>query len=355
MKKEIGSIFPLSDELIRHAEAEHLLYTDNKSYYSLCREALYDIAIALDGTRKTVMIPAYTCQTVITPFEKAGWQCVYYSIKKDLRINLQSLEDACSQYRPSLLVVHPFFGMDLNEEEIAAINGVKEKGVEIILDLTQCLFSSKQYSFASFIVASYRKWMPIPDGGFMLNYSDSVKITQPGSENVEFTSRNIAAMYLRGLYFSNGQQRIKDISIWLNHEANEISRNNCAPHKMSQVAYNLLLKEDVENNQKRRYDNYAFLFRNVKESIRITKVCRNMTDVTTAPLYFTVFVQNRSELQSLLAQNSIYAPVIWPVEDEKVLINDEVIYIYNHILAIPCDQRYDEEDMLRAIEILNKY
>lgn len=355
MKKEVGSIFPLSDEVISQAESEQLPYTGNRIHYSLCREALCDIAHAMDNTNKKVLIPAYTCQTVITPFEEGGWQCEYYSIKRDLRIDLYSLENTIAKHSPSLLVVHPYFGMDLNEEEIAALNSVKEKGVEIVLDLTQCLFSTKQYPFASFVVASYRKWMPIPDGGYLLNQTDSVKINQPETENEEFTDREIAAMYLRSQYFGNGEQRTKAISIRLSKMADHIADRNIMPHKMSQVAYNLLVKEDMEKNQKSRFSNYTYLFNIIKESPKIAKVCQNMDDVTTAPLYFTIYVQDRPALQRLLAQDSIYAPVIWPVEDERVLINEEVKYIYDHVLAIPCDQRYDEKDMRRAVEIINNY
>lgn len=355
MKKEVGSIFPLSDEVVSQAESEQFQYTGQRIHYSLCREALCDIAHALEKTEKRVLIPAYTCQTVITPFEEAGWQCEYYSIKRNLRIDLQNLENANSKFQPTLLVVHPFFGMDLNEEEIATLNIIKEKGVEIVLDLTQCLFSTKQYPFASFVVASYRKWMPIPDGGYLLNQTDSVKITQPESENEEFTDREIAAMYLRGQYFGNGEQRTKAISIRLSKSADHFADSNIMPHKMSQVAYNLLVKENLENNQKSRFANYSYLFNNIKESDKVTKVCHNMTDVTTAPLYFTIFVQDRLSLQRLLAQDSIYAPVIWPVEDERVLIDEEVKYIYDRVLAIPCDQRYDEDDMHRAVEIINNY
>ena len=47
--------------------------------------------------------------------------------------------------------------------------------------------------------------------------------------------------------------------------------------------------------------------------------------------------------------------MIWPVEKDRVLINDEVKFIYEHVLAIPCDQRYDEDDMQRVVEIINKY
>lgn len=354
MKKEIGSIFPLSDEVISQAESEQLQYTGDRIHYSLCREALCDIARSLDNLEKKVLLPAYTCQTVITPFEEAGWQCDYYSIKRSLRIDLRSLENAIVKHNPSLLVVHPYFGMDLDEEEIAALNVIKKKGVYIVLDLTQCLFSAKLYPFASFIVASYRKWMPIPDGGYLINNTDSVHITLPEAENDEFTEREIAAMYLRGQYFGNEEQRTKAISIRLSKSADHVADSNIVPHKMSQVAYNLFAKENLEKNKKSRFDNYTYLFNSIQESEKITKVCKNISDVTTAPLYFTIFVQDRPALQHILAQDSIYAPVIWPVEEERVLINDEVKYIYNHILAIPIDQRYGIGEMQRILKIINQ-
>lgn len=355
MKKEIGSIFPLSNEMIDWAETDQQRLPNDRVYYSLCREALYDIAIAYGKSGGKVLIPAYTCQTVITPFEEAGWNCRFYPIKKDLRIDLRGLVESVAQYRPELLVVHPYYGMDFNEEEIVVLSKIKGQGVAVILDLTQCIFSSKTYPFASFIVGSYRKWMPIPDGGYLLNLADSVTITQPEIENAEFTDREIAAMYLRGQYFDNGEQKTKDISIRLSKAADRQAEHNISPCRISRVSYNLFTKEDFGKNQKCRFDNYAFLFHNIRENEKITKVCCNLAEVTTAPLYFTLYVEERAVLQRLLAQDAIYAPVIWPVENEAVLINEEVRYIYDHILAIPCDQRYDESDMLRAVEIINNY
>jgi dTDP-4-amino-4,6-dideoxygalactose transaminase len=355
MKKEIGSIFPLSDLVLSQAEAAQAQFPSDRIYYSLCREALCDIAKALNGTTKKVLIPAYTCQTVITPFEECGWQCVYFPIKRDLRIDTHGLVRLVEDANPSLVVVHPYFGMDLNDEEVATLVSVKERGIDIVLDLTQCLFSTKRYSFVTFIVASYRKWMPIPDGGYLINISNRESIRQPENENTEFTEREKAAMYLRGQYFGNGERRTKDISIRLSKAADHIAESNIKPHKMSQIAYNLLQIEGKEHNQQRRFDNYSYLFHNLYESSKVAKVCHDLKEVTTFPLYFTIYVENRRELQRLLAQDAVYAPVIWPVEDDCVLINDEVKYIYEHILAIPCDQRYDENDMQRVVDILNRF
>lgn len=356
MKKEIGSIFPLSNTALCEAESTHASFSDKRIYYSLCREALYDIAksLYLEG-KNNVLIPAYTCQTVITPFEEAGWNCFYYPIRKDLRIDAHSLESLTLQHHPTIVVVHPFYGMELNSEEVEALQQIKGKDIYVVLDLTQCLFSTKRYPFVDFTVASYRKWFPIPDGGFMECDYNKNAFLQPQMENKEFTEREIAAMYLRGQYFANGGQRTKSISIQLSKSADHIAEHDITPHKMSNVSYNLLQKENLLVNQERRFENYAFLFRNIRESNKVKKVCSNLDEVTTAPLYFTIYVHNRPELQHILAQDAIYAPVIWPLENERVLINDDIRYIYDHVLSIPCDQRYDTDDLQRVVTIINNY
>ncbi len=356
MKKEIGSIFPLCNETICEAEATKGNFNGGRLYYSLCREALYDIARNLyTGENNIVLIPAYTCQTVITPFEEAGWKCVYYSIKRNLTINVNSLMDLVQCSHPTAIVVHPFYGMELSTQEEDAVRQIGGKGIKVILDLTQCIFSTKRYPFVSYTVGSYRKWFPIPDGGFLECHTSEVAIVQPKVENTEFTERNLAAMYLRGQYFANGEQRTKDISIRLNKAANQLAAGNITPHRMSYIAYNLLQKQDFSENQNHRLCNYTFLFDNILENSKIQKVCQNLTDVTTAPLYFTIYVQDRPTLQRALAKEAIYAPVIWPVEDGKVLIDDDIRFIYDHLLAIPCDQRYDIEDMQRIVGIINNY
>lgn len=355
MKKEIGSIFPLSNEAISMAEQSFCSLSEDRLYYSLCRESMYDIAKSLSYTNRCVLIPAYTCQTVITPFVEAGWKCKYYAIHNNLRVDVDHLFKLVKENQPSLIVTHPYFGMDLNEEEISAFHALHHSGIRIVLDLTQCIFSEGNTRFADYVVASYRKWFPISDGGFLMQKVHVPKIQQPQEENIKFTELELSAMYLRGQYFANGEQRTKDISIKLSKTADHVAESNIVPHRISQIAYNMLNKQDITYNIKSRYSNYSYLFKKVKEGKMIKKVCQNIDDVTTAPLYFPIYVKDRLSLQHKLAQDAIYAPVIWPVEDDGVLINDEIQYIYDHLLAIPCDQRYEEQDMQRVVEIINNY
>ena len=356
MIKEIGSIFPLSQESVACGEQNSCLQTmGGNILYSLCREALYDIAVTLRDTCKRVLIPAYTCQTVIAPFEQAGWTCHYYSIQKDLRIDEAHLKNLSRQIDPSLLVVHPYFGMDLNASEIQLLEQIREEGIKIVVDLTQCIFSNQNLPFVDYYVGSYRKWFPIPDGGFLKEKNGSSQISVPKSENKDFVTPQIDAMYLRYLYFQSENQKVKYVSIRLNKLAEGIAEKNICPHRMSKVSCILKQKEEENLIQQKRFSNFTYLFQHLKETEKFAFVCADLNEVTTSPLYFTIYVSNRRFLQCQLAEKGIYAPVIWPVEDEGVLISEDVRYIYNHLLAIPCDQRYDEKDMQRIVDAINLY
>lgn len=261
--------------------------------------------------------------------------------------------DCVENYAPQLLVVHPYFGMELNDKEVSALEKIRKSNCKVVLDLTQCVFSTKRYPFISFVVGSYRKWFPIPDGAFLECNQDVKAPLSPDDEYSLFTESLTAAMYLRGLYFKNKEQLTKRISIRLSKYADNIAENNIVPHKMSQIAYKLLRKQDFAFNQERRISNYGYLFHNINDGDDVRKVCKDLGDVSTAPLYFPIYANKRESLQRKLAQEAVYAPIVWPVEDSRVLINSEVEYIYKHLLAIPCDQRYDENDLQRAVNIIN--
>ena len=75
-----------------------------------------------------------------------------------------------------------------------------------------------------------------------------------------------------------------------------------------------------------------------------------------APLYLPVYADRRDELQAFLTKRDIYAPVLWPIGKENVnfLTNDEK-YIFEHILALPIDQRYGIAEMVYIAEALEEY
>lgn len=352
--KDIGSIFPLYDKDLL-MPSSNTKDKDIRIHYSLCREALCVIAQHIHASNRVVLLPAYTCDTVITPFKEQGWTCVYYTVDLQLRIGTQNVLDLYGHYHASLIVVHPYYGKDLNKVEVDLLNYLHGEGCKVVVDLTQCIFSTQKLQCVDYYVGSYRKWFAIPDGGY-LEPKDGMEIFDSALEyNDKFVTLQRDAMYLRGFYFQTDNEEVKNISRRLNKMAVEMTEFNIAPHKISEISCTLLAKEDKLDNQKRRYSNYKYLLDQLGVIKDCQILCDNMVEVNSAPLYFMVYVNDRSDLQRDLAEHHIYAPVIWPVVYDEVLINDTIKFIYNHILAIPIDQRYDEQDMGTIVEIIKAH
>lgn len=350
--KDIGSIFPLSEREVQLITKDYPFFDGNLYRFSLCREALFVVAQKEKKDGCKVLIPSYTCDTVITPFLESEWNCVFYPINKDLSINEERTKQIIDSDTFNLFVVHPYFGMEFSQQELGLISYAKKKGCKIVIDLTQCIFSSQCVDEADYYVGSYRKWYQVPDGGFLWA-KNSIGIETP-LINEYFVSLQTDSMFLRGEYFRNNDEHIKQISIRLNKLAVESVDFNIKPHKMADISVRLMNEIDMNHVQTQRFSNYKYLLQNIKAS-SIDLLCNDMNKVSTAPLYFIIYTKNRKEVQARLCREHIYAPIIWPVYYNEVLIDDITKQIYDETLAIPIDQRYNEMDMVRVVNILNQF
>ena len=332
--KEIGSIFPLYERpLTRPSDT---LSPRGEGLLSFCREAIYLIAYNEKENGKKVMLPKYTCDTVVAPFQQLGYDYQFYPVCKDLTIDIPKAKEIFSVHHPNLIVVHPYFGMDLTKQELDMLEEMHEGGCEIILDLTQCLFSTMRLPFIKYYVGSIRKWFAIPDGAF-LETNEEMQI--PSIGNDEIVALQTKAMQLRGNYFLSGDTKEKNESIRLSHEVESLMTRPITPHAMASVSKELLALEDADAQQKIRMENYKRLYEGLKDAKNIELVA-DISRLTTAPLFFPFRVANISEMQKKLAQKSIYARLIWEKEDR--------------ILTITVDQRYDLSDMDRVIAAIKE-
>lgn len=354
--KDIGSLMPLFDEDLVESKSclQHELQED-LVLFSLCREALYAVGKRLGASEKKVLIPAYTCDTVITPFVEQGWTCLYYPVDLQLRIETRAVEKMYEMHKPSLIVVHPYYGKDLNESEVNILENLHGLGCKVVLDRTQCIFSTQRLSCVDYYVGSYRKWFAIPDGGYFWSGESAGDVFSTKKEYDDFVSLQRDAMYLRGRYYRTSDEELKAISIRMNKMAEKMIDYHIAPHGMSVFSQELLRRSDWHQCQVRRISNYRVLLNGLREVKECKILCEDMNEVSSAPLYFSIYVDDRSELQRALAKEHIYLPVIWPLGVEDVLINDTIKYIYSHILSIPIDQRYDEADMEKIVRGIKRH
>lgn len=343
---DIGSIFEIED-----TQMEGTLLPENcgRQYFSMCREILQQIARKYNESNRVVLIPSYTCGTVIKPFEAEGWNISHYPIGCDLRINVKKLRQIAFEIKPAIIIAHPYYGAEFNKDEEVALLEIKSHINNIlVIDGTQIALTRNRLNFADYYTTSLRKWIAIPDGAFV----EPELGASSGSVNDAYLIRQLEAMRLRYEYVMTGDTDIKERSRILNKEAIKELQGYDVSHAMSDFSSKSLSKANWEEIEKIRKNNFICLSKGLsgKKTIR---TIYDESDLTTAPLYFPIYCEERTLVQNTLAEHRIYAPILWPMYNETYLIDDDTSYIYQHLLAIPVDQRYNADDMQEIIEVLN--
>lgn len=355
--KEIGSFFPICQSRDSVSSLQYSFADKHVRLYSLCREALLEIARHYKPHGKRVIFPAFTCRSVTDPFVQEGWECRYYDVSTDLRIKLESIIPLSESFRPGVCIVHPYFGSELTEDELQALSLVKSlSGCLMVEDKTQCIFSSSAHEVFDMIVGSYRKWFPIPDGGFLrlIRTVPGLELPDTGySDNEPFVSMMSDAMYLRGVFLQSGDEEIKAISRRMSSLALTRIDGAIEPHRMSNFSLKLMSGSDSVDIQKKRMENYGYLHEGLRNSNRLKFVKESTAEIKSAPLYFPIYVRDRDSFQEALSKEKVYATALWQSSASPEMVSDpDVEYIFNHILVIPCDQRYGRADMERVIDVI---
>ena len=225
---------------------------ENVWLLSCARDGLSHIAKTLPTETKRVMIPAYTCDTVALPFIAEEWTCGYFAVDKHMRIDPDHFRGMLRYFKPDVVVMHPYYGMDLNESEQALLKEAHDQGCFVVEDLTHSLFSSRRYDFVDAYVGSVRKWINVADGGF---YESTV---HPGPNMEELEEREDAVkyakdqLYLRDQWLKTGDNNLRLIAGRLDRLLVAANRNGWGPYRMSDFSRRLLVGEDPSSRTARR-------------------------------------------------------------------------------------------------------
>lgn len=358
MINEIGSNFCKYD-LNAPVREEKLWWEDdkyNKVFFKSGRNALKAIARKLkgEGHKPSVLLPIYTCETVITPFLDEGWEVDYYNINADLSVNFLSVIDKITKNAPSAILFHSYFGLDTLSGDIEEIKKLHDGGIIIIEDMTQSLFSQHCIEFADYYVTSLRKFLAIPDGGCVFSQKP-LCFSDIGSCDERIAPKAIEAFDLKNEYFDAPTAEKKQLFRESYGELNGFISDNAEIRDISPASKQMFLTSDVNEIKDKRRSNYAFLLDGIKKYGFISPAA-GVSLSCGVPLYLPIYVDgDRASLQRHLAENDIFCPVIWPKPSQIELTDDVSAYMYRQMLCFPIDQRYDLEDMRRILSVLDEY
>ncbi len=358
MRSEIGSNFWEYSLNITKNKKISFWWESNEyyiEYFKSGRNALKALCKMLNPEKKTALLPAYTCSTVLEPFIDEGWDVDFYFLKKDLSIDENSLLDAYLKKKPYLVLFHNYFGFNTLKLSINLIRELKTNGTVIVEDLTQSLFSFHHIPFANYYISSLRKFVAVPDGGFLLAKDKLSHIKKVKSDKM-IAKIAFEAFDTKEQYFKDNQLKTKELFRNKFKELNEIISDNTEISDISPETILIYDSLDIDFIRKKRQDNYRLLFSLINDVSFVEKVIICEIDDNIVPLFFPIYVEKeRSELQSYLASHRVYCPIIWPKPNPLKAYNKVNEYMYSHMLCLPIDQRYGEDEMNMIIELIKAF
>lgn len=358
MLREIGSNFWINPsdkfDYFREITPEDFgISGSDYAWLSTCRSAI-SLAIETIEQRnpavpKIVLAPSFTCETVINPFLKAGYEINTYTVDSKLCLEGELLFKETKESGAGILILHRYFGFDtvLNIQD--AISKIRALGVFVIEDRTQCLYSEIKPLNADFFVGSIRKWHGVPDGGFVV--CEEGRINQkPLNCDEKLEKAKIDASYAKFRYlFKNTGEKEDFLEKY--RSAESMLDHQSVKYKIGSFSYAMQASLDVKRLREKRKTNYAILIEGLKDIKGINIVFPELEEKM-VPLYCPIIVEDRSRVQRVLGENAIFAPVIWPKSEALLSVCNAAEQFYQDMLCIPIDQRYDSSDMIRIIACL---
>ena len=194
-------------------------------------------------------------------------------------------------------------------------------------------FASKRI-FYYFYYYSCRKFFGITDCAYL--YTDSIL-----KENISQDKSKDRFKYLLGRLEENANKNFSD------YKSNEEILLDLDLAYMSKTTKLILNAIQYDVVRKKRTENFKYLNKYLSKTNKL-----NINNITGAYMY-PYFTEEAEQIRKELIKNKIYIPILWPnvLEEDKNTLE----YKYaNNILLLPCDQRYNKNDMQRIIKILNK-
>jgi len=327
------------------------------------RTAIKMILKTLEGSG-TFLLPSYLCASILQPFKECSVQVAFYRINSDLSLDLDDLMYQVETLRPVGLLFINYFGFSVKTIEAEVLRKIGKRCL-IIEDCVQGslieINEPTSEHVGHFVITSFRKYLPVPDGGLIVNrIGSSLPKLHPANGN--FVRYRLLGKFLRHEYLhrDSGYLQLEDMYLRLFVTAENELDEDIPLEAMSQVSDKLLSMIDLADITIRRRQNFSFLLKAFKDDPQILSIGSPVLpelQFGVSPLAFPIHVNTgrRDALRQELITNRVFCSVHWylPAEIQK----DRFIgscQLSQNILSLPIDQRYNEHDMEMLLDRLSK-
>lgn len=289
------------------------------------------------GGAKEAWLPGFACRSVVQPFEQLGFRVNFYSMGDDL----QKPKMLPTNLRGSTFLFINYFG----KRNDSIINWLKEKKNHscdffVIEDCVQAALSEDVGNIGDFVVYSFRKYFPQPDGALLTsNFPLEFKLTPPDEA---YVSEKLIGKLIRG---QNGDP--EEFLAFLNSAEQRLDKF-IRPRFTSRLSNFLFERTDFADIACKRRKNWFYLMDSLQEVFSRGIVSPLFADIGKGevPLGLPVVVHEgkRDVLRSFLFEKNIFCPVHWPIDIEDIRWTSEM-NLSSSIMTIPLDQRLSEPEL----------
>ena len=336
----IGGMFGLSHLPMPDSDGSIPAFLSGKVVFLVnASSAIWLLAKRLSPSH--VWLPSFLCGSVLRAIDTSTTMIRFYEVDYDL--NIPSSEWLDRIQPGDVVILIDYFGFP---GDVAWITRIKQRGAWVLEDATQALLSSRVGQPADFVVFSPRKSVGVPDGGILIVNCEmdlsNVRLEKPPAQ---WWLKALSASVLRREFDIYGGSRY-----WFElFQEVEIGRPIGA-YAMSELSWTLLrCSFDYSTIAQRRVDNYRLLLNKLGDIALFAHLPEKVV-----PLGFPIRVKHRDDLRQVLFDNQIYPPVHWPVQGIVPQEFSDSHRLADEIMTLPCDQRYDREDMERMASIILK-
>lgn len=317
--KAIGGYFELADTNCRCGR----MPVDGIAL-NTCRNALEYIILQLPDAKR-IYVPYFTCEAVIEPLKRMPIEYVFYHINEHFEI-----ADEIALHDGDYLIANNYFG--IKDAYIAEL--AEKYGDRLIVDNAKALFAPVLPNVKA--AYSTRKYVGVADGGFAVGVSATNAVVYEEDNSSEHDSH----LFIRKEH--GAEAGFKD------YQANECKLNNQPIRRMSPQTKEILSQIDYDSIIEKRRQNYLYLSKALGEKnlLQLPSI-----DSFTCPMVYP-FMTDDESLRGQLIKNKVFVARYWPNVLEWCSKRDLEYKLVSRIIPLPIDQRHNEEDMKRIIEII---
>ena len=306
------------------------------------RDALQMAVAALNlGELDVALLPAYLCEEVLKPFARRC-RVEFYDVCPDTTIDPVVLERQLIQHRPKVVLFINYFGF-LQPRRSRIKELCASSGALLIEDCAHSLLTAGSGETGDWIVHSFRKILPLPDGGG-LKANRKTECLRP---------------LFRSTIFANVLSMLIVIKSRLGVSGSLLNRASLTPRgnrmeteqgaragaqvfmPMSTLTRRRLTRQNLDDITKRRRADFDFWLEWSARESGTTPLFDSLS-AGVCPFGFPVIVTNRAQMKADLERKGLLIRTHWhlPRSVGAEFVNSH--QLAQHTLTLPLDHEFDD-------------